>query len=276
MNSDQQYFCEYFPQGERKTITHMCFAAHFDDIEFMAYHGILQCFGRSDRWFGGVVMTDGAGSPRTGIYADYTDDQMKKIRLLEQKKAAVVGEYGVLYCLGFSSAAVKNAEESAIEQTARIISEYAPEVIYTHNPADKHDTHCAVSLRVIEALRRVPACRRPKKLLGCEVWRDLDWVNDDEKIFMDVSGHPNIAMSLASVFDSQIQGGKRYDLACDGRRLANATYYASHATDTAERANYAIDMTPLIECGDAAEFISEYIDSFRKDVNARIKRLSRS
>ena len=108
------------------------------------------------------------------------------------------------------------------------------------------------------------------------MWRDLDWVNDDEKIFMDVSGHPNIAMSLASVFDSQIQGGKRYDLACDGRRLANATYYASHATDTAERANYAIDMTPLIECGDAAEFISEYIDSFRKDVNARIKRLSRS
>ena len=81
MNSDQQYFCEYFPQGERKTITHMCFAAHFDDIEFMAYHGILQCFGRSDRWFGGVVMTDGAGSPRTGIYADYNDDQMKKIRL---------------------------------------------------------------------------------------------------------------------------------------------------------------------------------------------------
>ena len=200
---------------------------------------------------------------------------MKKIRLLEQKKAAVVGEYGVLYCLGFSSTAVKNAEESAIEQTARIISEYAPEVIYTHNPADKHDTHCAVSLRVIEALRRVPACRRPKKLLGCEVWRDLDWVNDDEKIFMDVSGHPNIAMSLASVFDSQIQGGKRYDLACDGRRLANATYYASHATDIAERANYAIDMTPLIEGGDAVEFISEYIDSFRKDVNARIKRLSR-
>ena len=122
MNSDQQYFCEYFPQGERKTITHMCFAAHFDDIEFMAYHGILQCFGRSDRWFGGVVMTDGAGSPRTGIYADYNDDQMKKIRLLEQKKAAVVGEYGVLYCLGFSSTAVKNAEESFSMQRSSGVS----------------------------------------------------------------------------------------------------------------------------------------------------------
>lgn len=263
---------EFFPQGEKKKVTHMCFAAHFDDIEFMAYHGILECFGREDKWFCGVVMTDGAGSPRSGLYADYTDEQMKRIRIKEQQKAAVIGEYGAMYNLDFTSAEIKNGDAS-VEQIVRLIKEYRPRVIYTHNPADKHDTHCAVALRVIEALGRVPEDCRPEKLLGCEVWRDLDWVNDDEKVFLDVSGHPNIAMSLASVFDSQIQGGKRYDLACDGRRLANATYYASHAVDNAERANYAIDMTPLMEGGSVKDFINGYIESFKDEVNSRIDRL---
>lgn len=265
---------EFLPQGEKKKITHMCFAAHFDDIEFMAYHGILECFGREDKWFCGVVMTDGAGSPRSGLYADYTDEQMKEIRIKEQKKAAVVGEYGSMCNLGFTSAEIKNGNVS-VTLIEEILRYYRPETVYTHNPADKHDTHCAVSLRVIEAIKRLPEEIKPKKLLGCEVWRDLDWVNDDEKVFLDVSGHPNIAMSLASVFDSQIQGGKRYDLACDGRRLANATYYASHATDSAERANYAVDMTPLMYGGDVKIFINGYIDSFRREVDERIDRLNK-
>ena len=38
--------------------THLCLAAHQDDIEIMAYHGIAECFGRKDRAFSGVVITD--------------------------------------------------------------------------------------------------------------------------------------------------------------------------------------------------------------------------
>lgn len=265
---------EFFPQGEKKNITHMCIAAHFDDIEFMAYHGILECFGKEDKWFCGIVLTDGAGSPRNGLYADYTDEQMKKIRITEQKKAAVIGEYGAMYNLNFTSKEVKEGDSEVAEQLAEIIKEYKPKVIYTHNPADKHDTHCATALRVIEALKLLPAENRPTVLYGCEVWRDLDWVCDEDKIFLDVSGHPNIAMSLASVFDSQICGGKRYDLACDGRRLANATYYASHETDKAERANYAIDMTELMSGGSVSAFIDCYIKKFESEVNDRISRLS--
>ncbi|RPJ85479.1 MAG: PIG-L family deacetylase, partial [Acidobacteria bacterium] len=49
--------------------THLCLAAHQDDIEIMAFHGISECFGRTDRHFTGVTVTDGAGSPRDGIYA---------------------------------------------------------------------------------------------------------------------------------------------------------------------------------------------------------------
>ena len=50
---------------------------------------------------------------------------------------------------------------------------------------------------------------------------------------MDVSGRDNLAAAMNGVFDSQIAGGKRYDLATIGRRAANATFFESHATDQA-------------------------------------------
>ena len=130
--STKNFSCRFLPQGEEKSITHMCFAAHYDDIEFMAYHGILQCFGKNDKWFGGVVVTDGAGSPRSGLYASYTDEQMKSVRLVEQKKAAVIGEYGVMYCLGYTSSEVKQGDRKVVDKIAEIIAENKPEIIYTH------------------------------------------------------------------------------------------------------------------------------------------------
>src|SRR5579859_5054262 len=97
------------PQAALARTTHLCMAAHQDDIEIMAYHGIAECFGRKDKWFTGVVVTNGAGSPRSGIYGDYTDQEMQKVRLIEQRKAAYVGDYACQIQLGFSSAAVKDA-----------------------------------------------------------------------------------------------------------------------------------------------------------------------
>ena len=47
------------------------------------------------------------------------------------------------------------------------------------------------------------------------------------------TGEPGAA--LIGVFDSQIAGGKRHDLAVLGRRRANATYNASHARGCHER-----------------------------------------
>src|SRR5207237_8593611 len=83
--------------------THLCISAHQDDIEIMAYHGVAECFGQKDKWFTGVVVTNGAGSPRSGIYGGYTDEQMQKVRLIEQRKAAYVGEYACQIQLGFPS-----------------------------------------------------------------------------------------------------------------------------------------------------------------------------
>ena len=256
--------------------THLCISAHHDDIELMALHGVLECFGRDDKWFAGVVATDGAGSPRNGLYEKYTDEEMKKVRRIEQKKAAVVGEYCAQYLLDYTSKEIRDGKnQDTVEEFMRIIEQTSPKVLYTHNPADKHDTHLGVCLRVIEALRRLPKDKRPEKVYGCEVWRDLDWVNDEQKIVLDVSEHPNVANALISVFDSQICGGKRYDLAAMGRRTAHATYFASHGVDDATLLSYAIDLTPLMDNDISPyEYIKQvYIDEFANVLKKRTEEL---
>jgi LmbE family N-acetylglucosaminyl deacetylase len=253
--------------------THMCISAHQDDIEIMAYHGVAECFGLPGRWFTGVVVTNGAGSPRSGIYGDYTDAQMQKVRVVEQRKAAFVGEYSCQIQLGFGSAEVKDPKNPAVvADLKQILLAAKPEVVYLHNLADKHDTHVSVALRAIAALRALPKDARPKKVYGCEVWRDLDWLNDDDKQMLSASSRTNIAASLVGVFDSQVTGGKRYDLATAGRRLANATYYAPHGTDEESALNWGMDLTPLVEDPslDIASYVLGFVDRFRADVEKRI------
>ena len=268
----------YIPDGtDEKTAisrtTHLAISAHQDDIEFMAYAPIAECFGNKEKWFGAIVVTDGAGSPRSGLYADYTDEQMKEVRIVEQKKAACVGEYGFLVMLSHPSKEVKDAGNAKIvEELADLIRRAKPKYLYTHNLADKHETHVATALRVIAALRMLKPGERPEKVYGCEVWRDLDWLCDDEKVCLDCGAHPNLMRALSAVFDSQIAGGKRYDLAAEGRRLANATFSASHACDTYSALNYAMDLTPLMDKTiDIADYVASYIDRFKAQVKQTIK-----
>jgi len=255
--------------------THLGVAAHQDDLEIMAYHGILECFGRKDKGFAGVTVTNGAGSPRDGLYGRYTDEEMQVIRRKEQKKAAYVGEYSAHVFLDYSSGAVKDAHNSpVVGDLKRIIAAAKPQVIYTHNLADKHDTHVAVTLRLLQALRELPADSRPQHLYGCEVWRNLDWLNDDDKVIFDVDGHENLATSLVGLFDSQVAGGKRYDLATMGRRRANATYLASHGVDKSTSLIFAIDLTPVMDAKvDVKEYALGYIDRFAKEISGRLSKL---
>lgn len=256
--------------------THMAVGAHQDDLEIMACDGILACFQRDDRWFCGVVMTDGSGSPRDGVYADYTDEEMQAVRRKEQKKAAAIGEYTAQVLLDYPSSAVKeSANRAPVEDLKALLKEAAPQVVYTHNLADKHDTHVATTLRVIEAIRGLRAAERPQHLYGCEVWRSLDWLLDEDKIAFDVTAHENLQRALLGVFDSQVAGGKRYDLATMGRRRANATYYASHEVDVAGSMIYGVDLTPLIEDPDmdVGATVEALIDRFRQDVVGRVERL---
>jgi LmbE family N-acetylglucosaminyl deacetylase len=255
--------------------THLAVGAHQDDLEFMAIHGILECFERQDRWFAGVTVTDGGGSPRAGRYADYSDKEMRRVRLEEQRRAAAIGKYGCQIQLGHPSAVVKNPDEHGPIADLRAIFELArPSVVYLHNPADKHDTHVACFLRSVAALRALPAEGRPAKVVGCEMWRDLDWLVDDDKVLLPIDDPPDLAGELARVFDSQIAGGKRYDAAIAGRRKAQATFSESHATDRYEQLTLAMDLTPLIEDPevDVSAFTTAFLRRTREEIQARIAR----
>ncbi|MGQ9600727.1 MAG: PIG-L deacetylase family protein [Anaerolineae bacterium] len=255
--------------------THLAIGAHQDDLEIMAFEGIQKCFQREDRWFCGVVVTDGRGSPRDALYKHYTDEAMWAVRRAEQKKAAIVGEYGALVLLDYPSKAVIDGRNQApVEDLTRLLKTTRPDVVYTHNLADRHDTHVAVALRVIQAARLLPAEERPPQLLGCEVWGGLDWLVGSDKVSLDVSAQENLQAALLGVFDSQISGGKRYDLATMGRRRANATYFASHDVDVATGLTFAMDLTPLIQHPeyDIEAYVQEFVLRFARDISARIRR----
>lgn len=261
------------PEAALRRVTHLCIGAHQDDIEIMAHAGISDCLDLPGRAFGGVVVTNGAGSPRTGTYAQMTDAQMQEVRREEQRQAARLGRYAIQLQLAHPSAEVKKpGHPGVVADLTAIFGGCTPEVVYLHSPADKHDTHVAVLLRCLEALRARPAERRPRRVLGCEVWRDLDWLVDTDKVALDAGRHPELAADLLKVFDSQVAGGKRYDLATLGRRAANATFHTSHATDRVTGITWALDLTPLVADAtlDVAAFTLAYADRLRADLAARI------
>ena len=276
-NSSAQIFV---PDGKPvadalKRISHLGIGAHQDDLEFMAFHGILECFANDANWFAGVTCTNGAGSSRTGAYEKFTDEQMMAVRRTEQNNAATVGQYGAMFQFDYPSSAIKSATDPSLTNDLReILAATQPEVVYTHSLADKHDTHIGVVVAALQAMRGLPRAQRPKKVIGCEVWRNLDWLNDADKVLMDVSGHDNLAAALNGVFDSQIAGGKRYDLATLGRRAANATFFESHATDRANQLIFGMDLTPLVvdETKDIAEFVTAHIEKFSADVKTKLNR----
>ena len=116
--------------------THLCFAAH------------------QDKWFTGVVVTDGRGSPRNSLYENYTDDEMRLVRFKEQRKAAIVGEFAAQVMLDIPSKIIKDVSRNEpVDDILKVLRATKPKYVYTHNLADKHDTHVGVALRLITALR---------------------------------------------------------------------------------------------------------------------------
>jgi len=258
--------------------TRVGIAAHQDDLEISCYHGIEVCFGSETEWFLGIVVTNGAGSPRAGRYQSFSDTEMQSVRRIEQKKAAFIGEYSAVVLLDYSSSAVKDPDN--LDPTAdikQLLDASRPSVVYTHNLADKHDTHVAIALRAVQAIRELSSNEQPSAVYGCESWRDLDWLPDEDKVVLDVGGHENLAAALLGVFDSQISGGKRYDLAALARRRANATFYESHAVDKSESVIYAMNLTPLISNTDISpeDYAAGFAKKLERDVIERIGKLSR-
>ncbi len=255
--------------GKKSLCTSMGIGAHQDDLEIMAIHGIITAYKNEKEGFVGVVAADGAGSARSGEYANVTDAQMAVLRKEEQKAAARIGEYTCLAMLNYSSKEIKDLQEQGLEQDLyRLLMHFLPKTVYIHNLCDSHPTHIATALKAIRAMRQMDKKHRPTAVYGMEVWRDLDWLTNDEKIIFDLSSHRELQTQLIRVFRTQIAGGKAYDLGIMGRRQANATFGASHAVDTATLATYGMDLTPLVqdESINPTEFIKEKIRKFEREV----------
>ncbi len=255
--------------------THLAVAAHQDDVEFMTFGGIVECFGKSDKNFSAIITTNGSGSPRAGVYEKFTDEEMMTVRKFEQKTASTIGDYAFLAMLDKPSSVVKDKNSTeVVDEIYEILLKAQPEIVYTHNLADKHDTHIASALRLISAIRKLPDDKKPKKLIGCEVWRGLDWLSDSDKVILNVSDKRNLASALMGVYDSQISGGKAYDLATTGRALANATYFADHEVDTMTHISFAVDMSALMSKDtNEVDFINNLISNMQQEIQSRINNL---
>lgn len=267
----------YYPKNRNEgKVKYLAIAAHQDDVEIMAYHGIAKGYRSKKYSFAAIVSSDGAGSARTNEFKDYTDEMMKQVRYQEQKSASEIGHYNVLYLLKHPSSQIKDpTDEEIVNQYVDIIKKLRPEVIYTHNILDKHPTHLGVVFKVIKALRKLPKQYLPKHIYGMEVWRDLDWVNDEDKIAFDVSYNRKLQKDILNVFKSQIIGGKRYDLATMGRRYANATYAQSHSVDVMKMISFGIELMPLIKNKDLSivEFAHGFIKRFENSVINELEKL---
>ncbi|MCC5833832.1 MAG: PIG-L family deacetylase [Opitutales bacterium] len=255
--------------------TQLAIGAHQDDLEIMAYSGIEACYQNAEHWFGGIVVSNGSGSARQDAYADYTDEDMRQVRYAEQRKAAMVGEYSFVAQLGYPSSEVRSANDSLVNDLESILLLAQPDTVYVHNPCDKHPTHIGTLKQTLQALRRIPVEKRPKALYGVEVWRDLDWMDDAAKVVLRTDRRPGLAQSLIGLFDSQNTGGKRYDLAAPGRRLANATFFDSHSVDAVESACFAMDLTPLLKQDDLSLYdlvqvqLRKFVESVEQNLSAK-------
>ena len=267
----------YLPKNRNtKPVKYLCICAHQDDNEIMAMDGVMKGIRSRNYSFALVVTADGGGSSRTGEFKDYTDEMMKEVRIKEQQEASEIGKYHSLYLLNYPSKDIKDKNNTDIvEEYKAIIKELKPEVIYTHSVLDKHPTHLGVAVKVIQAIRELPKEYQPKVFYGCEVWRGLDWINDDKKIGFDLSRNVKLQKKILDVFKSQIAGGKEYTKASIGRRYANATYFQSHSVDTYKLVNYGIDMRPLIKDKNLSikEFALSYVEDLRNEISNELGKL---
>lgn len=270
----------FYPDQKNKGMlhqaTHVAIVAHADDIEIGCYPAIEECLGQGDKHLVGAVMTNGRGCPTTGPFADLCEAQMIEIRRQEQREAAKMGQYLAVLQFPYESSEVADPRSGAAYDDIKTLLQLTrPQHLFTHVPVDGHPTHIAVLIRVIEAIRSLPKELRPDTLVGMEVWRGIDWVSDEAGKVRFPVNDPDLMNELVGLFQSQIEGGKRYDRASEGRRLDRATFDNPHAIDSASQLMVGIDMTPLIKDDrlSVAAFAEGLIEQFRVEVTDRIYRV---
>ncbi len=249
--------------------THLAIGAHPDDVEIIGIQGIYNCYEENTRWFTGVVVTNGSRSARSGVFSKVDNEEMIAIRQQEQISAACQGRYSAMIQLGYESTQLLGSIcLPLVEALKSILIQVRPQVLYLHNPVDRHGTHVSVCLHAIEALRSIPDAYLPEQIWGVEVWRGLDWVDPEKRAVLDVSGSHELQSKLLASHQSQLQGGKRYDLAVRGRNLANATFASEASVDELESASYALNLCPLV--GADAVSVTDFVEQLAIQLHTQL------
>ena len=283
MNSQGKQFPFYsgasvwLAPGKRwKQCTHLVIAAHQDDVEIMAAYGILECYKKQNKHLVAVVLTNGKSSPRAGHYAHWGPEKMAQERMKEQIRAAKLGGYLGVLQLGYDSSLLKSKKErkQVVDHLVKVIASTSPAHVYLHNPFDKHLSHVAACYVGLEALKKKSG--KYKSVIGCEVWRGLDWLPDSQKIPMNVSERLHLQKKLIQVYKTQVQGGKKYDEGSLGRRLANATFFESHRVDEATALSFGVDLLPFVKNPKLSysAFVKKHVQGFENELSSSLKTLS--
>jgi LmbE family N-acetylglucosaminyl deacetylase len=260
------------PEAALASVTHLGIGAHADDLEIMAYHGIRCGLDDPAARFGGVVCTDGAGATRAGAFTGATNHEMRLIRADEQREAARRGGYAAIVQLAHPSSAVKQGVAPAVvSELAAVLDAARSDVVYTHNPMDAHVTHLGVCAATLEAIRGLPAEARPRRVLGCEGWRGLDWLAAADKRWLELGKDSEHWSSLIESFASQL-AGRPFASGALGRAHANAVFREAYSEGGDEQAWLAVDLTPVVQEGgpDLVSFVREHLERFQAEVTTAV------
>ena len=265
----------YTPRkGKKGPVKFVCICAHPDDCELMAIDGIQRGYRASKYTFACVVTTDGADAERCGRYTKMNDQKMINLLMNEEKKAANIGRYKNVYFMNYSSEEVRDQEnEDIINEYVEIIKELKPRVVYTHSLLDRHPTHVAVAVKVINALRTMKKGDQPKVLYGCESERNLEWVAPEKIVTFNVSKNLRLQRQLISVHKSQ-NLARDYVNAAIGRRYVNAVFNKVETKKNAKLTAKAINMTTLLRRKEypIKRFAMSFIDDLYGEINDMMDR----
>jgi hypothetical protein len=157
-----------------------------------------------------------------------TDDAMRTIRQREQEKAAVVGEYAAVVMLDRTSADVQGPGHVAlVQELTDLLRAARPEVVYTHSPRTGIRRTYRWSSPPWPPAARCPPASAPRESSAARCGATSSGSPQRTRSRSDVSGRDSMGAALMGVFESQIVGGKRYDLAVPARRLAHADVHTT-------------------------------------------------
>jgi LmbE family N-acetylglucosaminyl deacetylase len=248
--------------------------AHSDDLDFMCLSAIEK--GRTadgQSTFFGMILSNGSGSKRGKAFESFSDSDFIELRRREQRESAGISGFTGVLQFSYPSAQVKRKSFAKLQTEVAALLAAAPvEAVFTHSPFDRHDTHRAVCFHVLSAIQSLPRARRPKKVIGCEVWRSLDWLPEKyRKIFPICTTEPQMRR-LFSVYQSQILGAKNYVDAVIGRKRSHATFSESHERDAADFCEIGVDLSPVaLGKRSLNQFCDEVLQEFQKEIRQELK-----